>query len=102
MLMSRIDTWLARRRASGFSLKKYEVHLHRFAEFAAARGEDHIRAETAMGADLPARRVSRVNSGGWVPGRATGRGMVWHLRCAPGERSGERHDDERCTGGSRS
>jgi integrase len=46
--MSHIDTWLATRRASGFALKKYELHLHRFAEFAAARGEDHVRAETAI------------------------------------------------------
>jgi integrase/recombinase XerD len=48
MLMTRIDTWLATRRASGFALKKYELRLHRFAEFAAARGEDHVRAETAI------------------------------------------------------
>ena len=48
MLMARIDTWLAARRASGFALTKYEQRLHRFAEFAAARGEDHVRAETAI------------------------------------------------------
>jgi len=48
MLMTRIDTWLATRRASGFALKKYEQCLHRFAEFAAARGEDHVRTETAI------------------------------------------------------
>jgi integrase len=48
MLMTLIDTWLAARRASGFALKKYERHMRRFAEFAAARGEDHIRAETAI------------------------------------------------------
>ena len=48
MLTALIDTWLAARRASGFSLSKYERHLRRFAEFAAARGEEHIRAETAI------------------------------------------------------
>jgi len=48
MLMTLIDTWLATRRASGFALRKYERHLRRFAEFAAARGEDHVRAETAI------------------------------------------------------
>ena len=48
MLMTRIDTWLATRRASGFALEGYERHLHQFAEFAAARGDDHVRAETAV------------------------------------------------------
>lgn len=46
--MTSIDTWLAARRASGFALKKYEWHLHRFAEFAAARGEPYVRSETAI------------------------------------------------------
>lgn len=48
MLMTCIDTWLATRRASGFALEGYEWQLHQFAEFAAARGDDHIRAETAV------------------------------------------------------
>ncbi len=48
MLTRLIDTWLAARRANGFALRHYERHLHRFAEFAAARGEDHIRTETAI------------------------------------------------------
>ena len=48
MLTTRIDTWLATRRASGFALSNYERHLHRFAAFAAARGEDHIRTATAL------------------------------------------------------
>lgn len=48
MLRALIDTWLATRRAGGVALRKYEWHLHRFAEFAAARGECHIRAETAV------------------------------------------------------
>lgn len=48
MLMTGIDTWLATRRASGFTLAGYERHLHQFAEFAAARGDDHVRVETAV------------------------------------------------------
>jgi len=48
MLTRLIDTWLAMRRAQGFALRHYERDLHRFAEFAAARGEDHIRTETAV------------------------------------------------------
>lgn len=48
MLMTRIDTWLETRRASGFTLKGYERDLHQFAEYAAARGDDHVRAETAV------------------------------------------------------
>jgi integrase len=48
MLTTLIDTWLATRRASGFALRQYERHLHRFAAFAAARGEDHLRTDTAL------------------------------------------------------
>ena len=48
MLTHLIDAWLAMRRANGFALRHYERHLHRFAAFAAARGEDHIRTETAV------------------------------------------------------
>jgi integrase len=48
LLTRRIDTWLAMRRAHGFALRHYERQLHRFAEFAAARGEDHMRTETAV------------------------------------------------------
>lgn len=48
MLTHLIDTWLATRRANGFALLHYERHLYRFAEFAAARGEDHVRTETVV------------------------------------------------------
>lgn len=48
MLKTLIDTWLATRRANGFTLKKYELKMNRFAEFVAARGEDYIRAATAI------------------------------------------------------
>jgi integrase len=48
MLTTHVDAWLSLRRATGFVLKGYERHLRRFAEFAAARGEDHVRAATAV------------------------------------------------------
>jgi integrase len=48
MLMEQIDVWLALRRANGFALRGYERHLGRFAEFASLRGEDHVRAATAI------------------------------------------------------
>ena len=48
MLTRLIDTWLAMRRANGFALRDYERHLHRFAAFATACGEDHIRTDTAV------------------------------------------------------
>ncbi len=48
MLMTLIDTWLATRRANGFTLEKYERYLYGFAEFSATRDEDHVRAETAI------------------------------------------------------
>jgi integrase len=48
MLTRRIDTWLAMRRAQGFALRHYARDLHRFAACAAARGEDHIRTDTAV------------------------------------------------------
>jgi integrase len=48
MLTRLIDTWLVMRRAQGFALRHYERDLHRFAQFAAARGEDHIRTETTV------------------------------------------------------
>jgi hypothetical protein len=60
MLTTRIDTWLATRRASGFALSKYERHLHRFAAFAAARGEDHIRTATALAWAKPGRPLPSV------------------------------------------
>ena len=48
MLTRLIDTWLAMRRANGFALRDSARHLHRFAAFATACGEDHIRTETAV------------------------------------------------------
>ena len=48
MLTTDIDSWLAGRRANGFTLNNYERGLHRFAAFAAARGEEHVRTDTAI------------------------------------------------------
>lgn len=48
MLKTLIDTWLATRRANGFTLANYEGQLHRFAEFASDCGDDHVRAQTAI------------------------------------------------------
>lgn len=64
MLSTHVDTWLTRRRAGGFALRGYERHLQRFVEFAAARGEDHIRAQTAIAwasqAGTPGERYRRL------------------------------------------
>jgi integrase len=48
MLISDIDRWLALRRTGGYILRNYELHLHRFAEFAATRKDTFIRRETAV------------------------------------------------------
>jgi len=48
VLKLRIDLWLGMRRAGGFALRGYERQLHRFADFAAERGEDQVRAESAV------------------------------------------------------
>ena len=48
MLTALIATWLAGRRAGGFLLKTLERDLQPFVELSAARGEEHIRAATAI------------------------------------------------------
>jgi integrase len=48
MLTADIDRWLALRRVGGYVLRNHELHLHRFAEFAAARRDVFIRRETAL------------------------------------------------------
>lgn len=47
-MLKSIDAFLALRRAVGFQLKTEEYLLHDFARWAAARGETHVRAQTAM------------------------------------------------------
>lgn len=47
MLRQSIDAFLALRRAIGFRLKDEEYLLHDFARFASARGEIHVRTQTA-------------------------------------------------------
>jgi len=46
--MGLVDSYLAIRRASGFKLVSSEYHLRSFVRHAEARGEPHIRAETAV------------------------------------------------------
>jgi integrase len=48
MLMPAIDNYLAIRRAAGFRLRVTEGLLRAYARFAAARGETHVRARTAL------------------------------------------------------
>ena len=48
MLRRAIDDYLAVRRAAGFDLGMHEVHLHSFERFASARGDVHVRAQTAI------------------------------------------------------
>lgn len=48
MLMAAVDTYLVVRRAAGFELKAAEAYLRSFARFAAARGETHVIAQTAI------------------------------------------------------
>lgn len=48
MLMKIIETYLASRRAGGFRLRSEENQLRRFAEFAATRGDRHVRRETVL------------------------------------------------------
>ena len=48
MLIPAIDNYLAIRRAAGFRLRVAEGLLRAYGRFAAARGETHMRARTAL------------------------------------------------------
>ncbi len=48
MLMSLVNSYLEVRRAVGFDLHHREPLLRQYAEFAAARGETHVQARTAI------------------------------------------------------
>ena len=48
MLTADVERYVSFRRAMGFGLRKTARHLRAFAEFAAAAGETHIRAATAV------------------------------------------------------
>ncbi len=48
MLMHAIDTYLALRRVAGFRLRATEQYLRYFVRFASARGETHVRSQTAV------------------------------------------------------
>ena len=48
MLTTHVDRYLSLRQTLGFKLSNAARHLHAFAGFAAARGDTHIRASTAV------------------------------------------------------
>lgn len=48
MLSQSIDHYIAVRRAAGFKLHNPQRYLHSFASFANARGDTHVRVETAI------------------------------------------------------
>jgi integrase/recombinase XerD len=48
MLIDAVERYIALRRSLGFKLRKPSRHLQSFARFAAERGENHIRAATAV------------------------------------------------------
>jgi len=48
MLMKMIEAYLAVRRAVGFKLRTEEYLLRRFVEFAAIRGDSHVRSQTVL------------------------------------------------------
>ena len=48
MLIEAVESYLAVRRRAGFGLNHAEGVLRRFAQFASARGETHVRAGTAV------------------------------------------------------
>ena len=64
MLTQTVETYLAARRAVGFKLKGVEGYLRDFADFAGARGNHHIVAQTAIDwaaqSDSPAQRHLRL------------------------------------------
>jgi integrase/recombinase XerD len=47
-MMAAVDSYLAVRRATGFTLSNTEYLLRSFAEFAADRRQSHIRTATAV------------------------------------------------------
>ena len=48
MLTELADAYLELRRSTGYQMKVQEYLLHSFAAFAGNRGEDHVRAATAI------------------------------------------------------
>lgn len=63
-MLSAVIAYLALRRAAGFQLRVVEALLRSFVRFAAARGEAHVRAQTAVDwaalAPSPAQRQRRL------------------------------------------
>lgn len=66
MLRDATDRYIALRRTLGYKLVKAERHLRAFSDFAAVRGETHIRAATVLGwletvAGTPSTRARRMS-----------------------------------------
>jgi len=66
MVMQSVESYLAMRRAGGYALKGQEATLRSFARYAAACGDSHVRASTAVAwaaqAPSPARRAVRLKA----------------------------------------
>lgn len=64
MVMRIVESYLAVRRAAGYSLKSQAVTLRSFARYAAVRGDSQVRTATAVDwaalASSPARRAARL------------------------------------------
>ena len=67
MLSTLVDAYLELRRATGFQMKVQAYLLHSFVAFAAARGETHVRATSAIEwATLAPSEIQRANRLGMV------------------------------------
>ncbi len=67
MLSPLVETYLTLRRATGFQMKVQGYLLHSFAAFAAARGETHVRATSAIAwSALAPSELQRANRLGMV------------------------------------
>ena len=60
MLIADIERYLTLRQSLGFKLERAAEYLEAFARFAAARGERHIRAQTAIDIPRAGRRSVRL------------------------------------------
>jgi integrase/recombinase XerD len=65
MLTAQVEHYLAFRRTLGFRLDRVAHRLHAFIRFAAARGDTHVRASTAVAwaAEAPSPAARHVRLG---------------------------------------
>lgn len=72
--MHLVDSYLAVRRAMGFKLRGTEGRLRSFAQFAEAKGDTHVRVETAVESgqsqSRPHRRTAQRAGDGGEQGEA--------------------------------